>query len=135
MGALAQKACNGVIEVGAAPAAVAELRTWGYVETAAENDFSTMGACEATIVGGRVTSRLEMTLYLADPADVAQDELIAGAEDVAVVVYPFGLGVGLVQRAGNINVLERGEAGDVDGGVELTVSATSPAGLASSIQT
>jgi len=134
MGALAKKACNGVIEVGAAPAAVAELRTWGYVETAAENDFSTMGACEATIVGGRITARLEMTLYLADPADAPQDLLVAGAQGVAVIVYPFGKGVGMTQRAGDINVLERGEAGDVDGGVELTVSATAPAGLAATIQ-
>lgn len=128
MGDLAKKACNGVIEVGGT--AVVELRSWAYRESSkTEHDFSTMGACGETIVPGAKSARLELTLYFASPTDATQDSLQQGAEGIAVDVMPFGDTVGLAHRTGDINVLERSESGDVEGGVEVEISATAPAGL------
>jgi len=129
MGDLAQKACNGVIEIGATPDVLVELRSWDYDDQGTEEDFSTMGSCAVTLVAGRATIRLEMTCYFARPVDAAQGALVRGAEDVAVVVYPFGKVDGYPMRTGTINVLGRRESGAVEGGVELVISATSPAGL------
>lgn len=129
MGSLAQKACNGEIEIGATPDSLAELRSWNYDEQGEQLDFSTMGSCSTTTKSGRVTRRVEMTLYFASPSDAAQAQLVVGAEDLAIAVYPFGKTAGLAQRTGLINVLGRTESGDVDGGVELNITAESPAGL------
>lgn len=130
MGTLAQKACNGVIEIGATPDTLAELRSWNYDEQGEQLDFSTMGSCSTTTKSGRVTRRVELTLYLALPSDPAQAALVVGAEDVAIIAYPFGKTDGYPKRSGLINVLGRTESGDVEGGVELQITAESPAGLA-----
>ncbi len=129
MGTLAKKACLGAIEIGAVPDNLVELRSWDYDDQGEEKDFSTMGACDSTIVAGRATRRLEMVLYFASPADAPQDTLQQGVEGLAIIVYPFGKTTGLFQRSGDINILGRRESGDVEGGVELTITATSPAGL------
>lgn len=126
MGLLAKKACNGTIEIGAAPDNLEELRSWSYDEQAEENDFSTMGACTSTIAPGRITGRVEMTLYLADPSDAAQAALVAGAQGVAIVAYPFGKTSGRRSLTGTVDVLGRTESADVDGGVELVIAAASP---------
>lgn len=130
MGTLAQKACNGVIEIGPTPVNLNELRSWDYDDQGEELNFDTMGACDATIVAGKSTKRLEMGLYFANPSDPAQALLVRGAVDLEVIVYPFGKVDGYPKRTGLINVLGRRESGDVDGGVELQITATSPAGLA-----
>lgn len=129
MGTLAQKACNGVIEIGATPDNLVELRNWNYDEQGEQNDFSTMGSCATTTKAGRITRRVEMGLYLALPTDPAQAALAVGAEDVAIIVYPFGKTVGNPKRTGTINVLGRTESGDVDGGVELQITAEAPSEL------
>ena len=129
MGILAKKACNGVIKLGPPPALVAELRSWNYSGDAAELDVSTMGACESTIIGGRVTERVEGSLYLADPSDAAQALILAGARDLEIEVFPLGETIGFPKYTGLINVLNRSESGDVDGAVELNFTATTPAAL------
>jgi hypothetical protein len=125
MGTLAQKACNGLIEIGATPDALVELRNWNYDEQGETIDFSTMGDCSTTTKAGRVTRRVEMGCYFARPVDAAQAQLVVGAEDLAIVVYPFGKVDGYPKRSGTINVLGRTESGDVDGGVELQITAES----------
>lgn len=129
MGILAKKACMGVIKLGPTPAIVAELRSWSFAADATEIDVSTMGACASTIIGGRITERIEGSLYLADPADAAQALILAGARDLEVEVFPFGETVGFAKYDGTINILNRTESGDVDGAVELSFSATTPSPL------
>lgn len=129
MGILAKKASFGVIEVGPTPTNLVEIRRWSQPNTRAEKDFSTMGADEETLVPGRRSSRIEMGLYLADPDDPAQDLLVDGAVDLAIIVYPFGKTQGKRSLTGVINVLDREEAGDGDDGVELNISATCPLGF------
>ena len=80
----------------------------------------------STIAPGRVTGRVEMTLYLADPSDAAQALLVAGAQAVAIIAYPFGKTPGKRSLTGNVDVLGRTESADVDGGVELVIAASAP---------
>ena len=128
MGALAKRACNGVIKIGPTPAIVAELRSWSYDQQGDEIDVSTMGACDTTTIAGRVTRRVEGSLYLASPSDAAQDLLVIGT-NVAIEVFPFGENSGELSLVGTINVLTRTESGDVDGAVELNFTGTAPSEL------
>jgi hypothetical protein len=129
MGTLAQKACNGAIELGPTPTDLVELRSWNYDQQGAVLDLSTMGACDSTEVAGRVTRRVEGTLYLADPTDAAQALIVVG-DNIAVVVYPFGKSTGKLSLTGTMDITGRTESGDVDGGVELAWTGTAPAELA-----
>lgn len=126
MGLAAKKACLGVVELGAGPTAVGELRSWDLNEDAAEVDVSTMGACDETTIGGRVTRRLEIGMYFASPDDATQALLLAGAANMVFIIKPFGTTVGLTQIAGTVNVLTRRESGDNDGAVELNVTGAVP---------
>jgi len=128
MGTLARKACLGVIELGPTPVAVAELRSWNYDQQAATIDVSTMGNCDTTEIAGRVTRTVEATLYLADPADAAQDLILIG-DSVAIIAYPFGKTSGKLSLTGNIEITGRTESGDNDGAVELAFSASTPVEL------
>ena len=124
MGSLAQKACLGKIELGSAVDLV-ELRSWNYDQQGNPIDLSTMGSCDTTEVAGRVTRRVEGTLYLADPTDAAQALIVVG-DNVAIVVFPFGPAQGKLSLTGTMDVTGRTESGDVDGGVELAFTATAP---------
>jgi len=128
MGILAKKACLGVIELGPTPLVVAELRSWAYDQQSSTIDVSTMGNCDTTELAGRITRTVEATLYLADPADPSQDLIVIG-DTLAIVAYPFGKTAGKLSLTGNIEITARNESGDVDGAVELTFSATTPAEL------
>ncbi len=133
MGILAKKASFGAFEVGPTPTNLVELRRWSQPNTRSEKDFSTMGADLETLVPGRLSARLELGLYLADPDDPAQDILVDGALDVDIIVYPFGKSTGKRSLTGVINVLDREEAGDGDDGVELNISATCPLGFTAGV--
>ena len=125
MGSLAQKACLGAIEMGPTPAPLVELRSWNYDQQGNPIDLSTMGACDTTEKAGRVTRRVEGTLYLADPTDTVQALLIVG-DNVAIEVFPFGKTTGKLSLIGTVDITGRTESGDVDGGVELAFTGTAP---------
>lgn len=121
MGTLARRAALGVMEIGGV--AVAELRNWNYPQDGSVLDVSTMGAGVTTEIPGRINRRIEGGLYLAGVTDPTQ-ELIVIDDVLAVVLYPFGDATGQLTLTGNMKILTRGEAGDVDGAVELAFTAS-----------
>ena len=129
MGLAAKRAINGRVEIGASPAVLGELRSWEYEQAGEEVNLTTMGDGTSTIVPGQSSERVNLGLYLADPTDAQQAQLAQGAQDVDIIIMPFGDTSGKLRYTGQIDILRRVARGDVDGGVELEVEATSPAGL------
>lgn len=122
---MVKKAAFGVIEIGAAPAALGELRSWRIPETADEIDTSVMGTGNKRITPGAVGEQLEADCYFED-ADAGQVLIVVGDETpVLISIYPQGKGTGLPVAAGNFTFLSKTTEGEVSGAVDMTFTASS----------
>ena len=112
------RGCFGSISVGGNP--LGELRAWELTETAEEIDVSIMGNCVKRYEAGPTEASGTLTCYM-DDGDTGQGALTIGAE-VAVLLYPGGIGSTLPQRSFTAKITEIPESADVDGVVERTYS-------------
>ena len=109
----ATRACNGVIQVGPAPTTVGELTAWGFTETAAEIDDSSMGDCTSSSQAGPIKTTGSMTVNW-DSADGGQDLLVVGTF-IAMEVNPQGLTAGKEYQADSVLILSRAVSAEVNG--------------------
>lgn len=112
------RGCFGQISVGGN--VLGELRAWELTETAEEIDVSIMGNCVKRYEAGPVEASGTFTCYM-DDTDTAQGALTVGAE-IAVLLYPGGVGTGLPSRSFSAKITEIPESADVDGVVERNYS-------------
>jgi hypothetical protein len=118
---MAERACNGVVEIGSTPEIVGELTAWDINAVAAEIDSSSMGTCTSSSVAGpKKTTGTISANY--DDTDAGQLLFLIGTEQ-QLIVYPFGKNTGdPVWTAASATILQNNLSGEVNGLVAIQMS-------------
>ena len=101
---MAKKGAFGVIEIGASPAALGEISTISFSESADEIDVTVMGTGNAAFIPGPLRQRVEATVFY-EQADAGQVAFIGAlgsdAAPTQVIFYPEGKVSGKESITGN----------------------------------
>lgn len=120
----AYKGAFGVIEIGAAPAVIGEVRGWRQANEANEIDTTVMGSGNARMQPGSMRNGIEADLFF-DWADAGQALIwtdLGGETPVAVSLYPQGNTQALPVWTANCYVMQSNVEAAADGAIEMTAT-------------
>lgn len=115
------RGCSGKVTL--AGNAVGHLTDWDYEIDAEEIDVSVMGTCTSSSEPGNRTTRGNINALfdlVDDAAQAAMLSAVINATTGALVIRPFGDGVGNAELTGTAKFLNTGARAAVSGRVEAT---------------
>ena len=119
----ASKGALGIIELGASPAVVGELRSWRQPMEVTEIDTTVMGSDLSRFIPGKRRDSVTCDLFF-DHDDAGQALVLSTMGDdtatTAVAIYPNGKGTGLPVWNANCYIMGGEVGSDADGAVEFT---------------
>lgn len=118
---MAKKGAFGVLEVGATPNVIGEVRSWRQPNESNEIDVTVMGTGNASMIPGATRESMECDLFW-EYADAGQAYILAnlGADSSHLVtLYPEGKGTGLPAWSGNCYIMSANPEAAADGAIEM----------------
>ena len=119
---MASKGALGIIEIGASPAVVGELRNWRQPMDVTEIDTTIMGTDVARFIPGKRRDSVQCDVFF-DQSDAGQALILTnmGSDTTqAVSIFPQGKGSGLPVWNADCYIMGGEVSSEADGAVEFT---------------